>query len=113
MVVLLPNVALTVQLREHPLERDARGRAVPSVSGDVFTTRGPFPGNAVEDEVDSNTWRLRVDLRLGPIRPGDLLSDTATERVWVVQSVVRHEVPGAPDVDHYQVEGTLEPPAVP
>ena len=106
MAVLLPNCALSAIVRAHPLKRDARGRAIPTAQ-DETTTRGPFPGYAVEQP--DQTWMLRADMGLWPLEAGDTITDGT--RVWAVITAQATQVAAAPDVDSVKITATLEPPA--
>lgn len=113
MAVILPNTTLTARVRaQHPMERDARGRAVARPT-ETWTTHGPNPGAVTEpdgqDGPNGGPWRLRADPSLPDLRPLDTLTD-ATGRVFVIREAKRVAVPGASDVDFIRVLADLEPP---
>lgn len=108
MSVLLAHLNLRVTRREHMWGRDAHGVPVPT--GATETTTAYYPGAAAEQDAD-NTWRLRLDPRLWPVRDGDKVDDGT--RTWVVTQARLHEVPGHTDVDHIGVTARLDPPLVP
>lgn len=106
MVVVLANCQLSAVVRAHPLARDKRKTPVPSTDDEV-ETRGPFPGSALEQA--DGTWKLRLDMRCGPLRQGDKATDGT--RTWVANAdPIAHQVPGAPDVDYISMVATLDPP---
>lgn len=110
MAVVLADRVLTVTVRSHPWTRDAMGTPVPTVA-DVLDVRGPWPGAAQENP--DLSWSLRVDARAWPVRAGDQISDDQGH-VWVASGSPKlHMVPGVPDVDFIEVQGTLDPPKVP
>lgn len=110
MAVVLADRALTVVVRSHPWERDARGVPMPT-GNDTLTTRGPWPG-AAEENADQ-TWVLRVDPRAWPVRAGDTITDDQGHTFVVYGEPKLHQIPGFPAVDYIETQATLNPPEVP
>lgn len=113
MAVILPNTTLTARKKEHTYSRDAHGVPVADVSWGAPT--GAFPGAVVEPEGGPQAnvpWRIRADVRLGPLAPDDELT-TADGRVFIVRTARLTRVPGYDYVDHIAVTGELTPPYVP
>lgn len=109
MSVLLPNAQLRVKVLAHAFTRDAYGTPV-APNPATATVRGPYPG-ALRRQTDL-TWHARLDTRLWPVRPGDVIVDE-TDRTFVISTADLHEVPGCSDADHIAVTCTLDPPEVP
>ena len=113
MAVVLPNALLTARIRaQHPMTRDARGRAV-ATSGDAWTEHGPWPCAITEPDgpqgPTGGPHRIRVDPRCPDLRELDELTD-ANGRKFIIREAKRVAVPGAPDVDFIRVQADLEPP---
>jgi hypothetical protein len=113
MAVILANCALTARPVEHPRSRDARGKPVVGTAQPTGAVRGPYPGAVTPPDGDlgpeGGGWRIRADLRLGPLNTGDQLT-TDDGRVFYVKESHEVKVPGVPDVDFIRVVANIDPP---
>lgn len=95
------------------MTRDARGARVVAPADETGVARGPHPGAVAEPDVDTGPegggWRIRADVRLGPLTIGDRLTDDQG-RTFYVRTAKDVKVPGVPDVDFIRVLADLDPP---
>ena len=110
MAVLLPNARLTVHAHVRPVQRDPHGKPV---GGSTDTeARGPMDGAVVEPfdgGYSQNQWVLRVEPELGPIAPGDYITDDQG-RKFIARYAKLNEVPGYGWADYIRVTADLDPP---
>ena len=106
MAVILGDGAYTVRHRGHPAPRDADGLPVLSAPGDPL---GPWPGAA--REVSENSWSLRLDPGVWPLRAGDVV--VGNGHTFVIQgrpSLFTNNASAA--VDYVAATATLNPEEV-
>jgi hypothetical protein len=101
--VILSDGEYTVRHRTHPAPRDADGTPVLSAPG---APQGPWPGAA--REVTADSWSLRLDPRMWPLREGDLV--IGVKGTFVVQGRPNLFVNNAAaDVDYIAATATRSP----
>lgn len=101
--VILGDGQYTVRHRAHPAPRDADGIPVLSAPGDP---QGPFYG--ASREVAQDSWSLRLDPAVWPLREGDIVAGHG--RTWVVEGRPSLYVNNAAaDVDYVSATATLSP----
>jgi hypothetical protein len=106
-VVLLPDGAYRVGKPGRPHLRDAHGSPVPTEP--VWTA---YVAGASARQADGS-WSLRLGVSVWPVAAGDLIEREADGGQWSVTGTPRrHQVPGAPDVDHVTVVAVQVPPDV-